>query len=177
MLPGMNKLPPKTALYLLIGAGVLALFVLVGVIPKQRHLHDLDSKIEQAKYRIEEQSALHPIYLKMLAIAGAEGVKAPKTPDRQGLGQKAVSEITDTLAQLIVKSGLEAQSVTPDPASLGKGSKSLAVNIHVRGALEKLRVFLGELAMLPFYENLENVKIQPGAGPRDCTLKVWLAAE
>lgn len=177
MLPGMNKLPPKTALYLLIGVGVLALFVLVGVIPMQQHLHDLDGKIEQAKYRIEEQSALHPIYLKMLSIAAADGVKAPPVPERQGLGQKAVSEITDSLAQLVVKSGLEAQSVTPDPGSLGKGSKSLSVNIHVRGPLEKLRAFLGDLAMLPAYENMENVKIQPGAGPRDCTLKVWLAAE
>lgn len=175
--PGQGKLPPRTALYLLIGSGVLVLFVLLGVIPMQKSLHQLDRQIEQAKFRIEEQNALHPIYMRMLAIAQAGGVKAPQLPQKQSLGQKAVSEITDSLAQLIVAAGLEAQSVVPDPASLGRGSQSLAVKIHVRGSLERFRVFLGELAMHPTFENIEVVRIEPGSGPRDCTLTVWLAAE
>lgn len=171
------KLPPKTMLYLLVGLGVLVLFVLLGLIPMQRKLHQLDRRIEQAKFRIEEQSALHPIYMKMLEVAKAGGATAPKLPDREGLGQKAVSELTDFMAQLIVKAGLEAQSVVPDPGSLGKGSKSLAVNIHVRGPMEKFRALLGELAMLPSFENVESIKVEPGGGPRNYTLKVWLAAE
>lgn len=172
-----GKLPPKTALYLLIGSGVLVLFVLLGIVPMQKSLHEHDRQIEQAKFRIEEQNALHPIYTRMLTIAQAGGAKAPKLPDKQSLGQKAVSEITDSLAQLIVAAGLEAQSVVPDPGSLGRGSKSLAVNIHVRGSLEKFRGFLGELAMQPTFENIEKVQIGPGSGPRDCTLTVWLASE
>jgi len=177
-LPGTTgKLPPKTALYLLVGSGVIVLFVLLGIIPMQKKLINLDKQIVQASYRIDEQGALHPIYLKMLSIAKAGGAKAPKLPERQGLGQQAVSEITDTMAQLIVKTGLEAQTVVPDPSSLGKGSKSLAVAIHVRGTLEQFRTFLGELAMLPSYENIETLKVEPGAGPRDYNLKVWLTAE
>lgn len=172
-----GKLPPKTMLYLLVGLGVLMLFVLLGVIPMQRNLHQLDRKIEQARYRIEEQSALHPIYLKMLSVAQAGGATAPKLPEREGLGQKAVSELTDFITQVIVKTGLEAQSVVPDPASLGKGSKSLAVNVHVRGPMEKFRAFLGEMALLPSFENIETLKAGPGGGPRDYTLKIWLAAE
>lgn len=172
-----GKLPPKTALYLLVGSGVIVLFVLLGIIPMQKKLINLDKQIVQASYRIDEQGALHPIYLKMLSIAKAGGAKAPKLPERQGLGQQAVSEITDTMAQLIVKTGLEAQTVVPDPSSLGKGSKSLAVAIHVRGTLEQFRTFLGELAMLPSYENIETLKVEPGGGPRDYNLKVWLTAE
>jgi Tfp pilus assembly protein PilO len=174
---GLNKLPPRTVLYLLIGSGVIVLFVLLGIIPMQKRLQQQDRDIEQKKFRIEEQHALHPIYLKMLAIAKAGGTTAPKLPDREGLGQKAVSEITDSLAQLIIQAGLEAQSVVPDPSSLGKGSKSLAVNIHVRGSLERFRGFLDALAMLPSYENVETLKVQPGNGPRDYTITVWLTAE
>jgi Tfp pilus assembly protein PilO len=174
---GFSGLPPKTALYLLIGLGVIVLFVLLGIVPMQKSLQDLDRQMEQTRFRIDEQGALHPIYLKMLAIAKAGGASAPKLPEKQSLGQKDVSELTDSLAQLVVKTGLEAQSVAPDPGSLGKGSKFLAVNIHVRGSLEQTRVFLGELAMLPSYENLESLKLEPGSGPRDLTLKVWLAAE
>ncbi|WP_243358207.1 type 4a pilus biogenesis protein PilO [Fundidesulfovibrio terrae] len=174
---GFGSLPPKTALYLLIGSGVLVLFVLLGILPMQKSLQDLDRQMEQTRFRIEEQGALHPIYLKMLAIAKAGGAAAPKLPERQSLGQKDVSELTDSLAQFIVKTGLEVQSVTPDPGSLGKGSKFLAVNIHVRGTLEQIRTFLGELAMMPSYENIESFNLQPGSGPRDVTVKVWLAAE
>lgn len=174
---GLGKLPPKTALYLLIGSGVVVLFVLLGIIPMQKHLLQQDRDIEQAKFRIEEQSALHPIYMKMLGIAKARGATAPKLPEKQSMSQKDVSELTDTLAQLIVKSGLEAQTVAPDPSSLGKGSKFLAVNIHVKGQLEQLREFLGELAMMPSFENIESLKVEPGGGPRDCTVRVWLAAE
>ncbi|MBI4805770.1 MAG: hypothetical protein HY795_11105 [Desulfovibrio sp.] len=173
----LSNLPPRTALYLLIGSGVVVLFVLLGIIPMQKHLLEQDSQIEQVKYRIEEQSALHPIYMKMLGIAQAGGVKAPKLPERQSLGQKDVSELTDSMAQLIVKTGLEAQSVVPDPSTLGKGSKSLAVNIHVRGSLEQFRAFLGELAMMASFENIETLRVAPGNGPRDYTLTVWVAAE
>ncbi|MFZ5428315.1 MAG: hypothetical protein ACOZEN_15225 [Thermodesulfobacteriota bacterium] len=177
-LPGnTGKLPPKTALYLLVGSGAIVLFVLLGIIPMQKKLLSLDKQIEQAKHRIDQQGALHPIYLKMLSIAKAGGAKAPKLPDRQGLGQQAVSQLTDTMAQLIVKTGLEAQSVTPDPSSLGKGSKSLAVTLHVRGTLDQFRTFLSELAMLPSYENIETLKVEPGGGPRDYNLKIWLTAE
>jgi Tfp pilus assembly protein PilO len=172
-----GKLPPKTVLYLLIGSGVLVLFVLLGILPMQRSLHEYDRQIEQAKFRIEEQNALHPIYMRMLSIAQAGGAKAPPLPEKQSLGQKAVSEITDSIAQLVVAAGLEAQSVVPDPASLGRGSRSLAVNIHVRGSLERFRAFLAELAMQPSFENIETVRIAPGNGPRDCTLTVWLASE
>jgi Tfp pilus assembly protein PilO len=173
----LSNLPPRTALYLLIGSGVVVLFVLLGIIPMQKHLLEQDNKIEQVKFRIEEQSALHPIYVKMLSIAQAGGVKAPKLPEKQYLGQKDVSELTDTMAHLIVKTGMEAQSVVPDPNTLGKGSKSLAVNIHVRGSLEQFRAFLGELAMMASFENIETLRVAPGNGPRDYTLTVWVAAE
>ncbi|WP_243439354.1 type 4a pilus biogenesis protein PilO [Fundidesulfovibrio soli] len=172
-----GNLPPKTALYLLIGTGVLLLFILLGIVPMHNKLQELDTQMQQTRFRIDEQGALHPIYVKMLEIAKANGATAPKLPDKQGLGQKAVSELTDTLAQIIVKTGLEVQTVTPDPASLGKGSKFLAVNIHVRGSMDKIRDFLGELAMLPSYQNLESLKLQPGSGARDCTIRIWLAAE
>jgi Tfp pilus assembly protein PilO len=172
-----GKLPPKTALYLLIGTGVIVLFVLLGVVPMQKSLIETDHEIVQAKFRIEEQNALHPIYEKMLAIAKAGGAQAPKLPEKQSLGQKDVSEITDTLTAVIVKSGLEAQSVVPDPGSLGQGSQSLAVTVHVRGPLERFREFLGQLAMLQSFDNIESVQVQPGAGQWDCTVKVWLASE
>jgi len=174
---GFASLPPRTALYLLIGAGVLVLFVLLGVVPMQQKLQELDVQKEQTRYRIDEQGALHPIYTKMLNIAKAGGASAPKLPDRKGLGQQAVSELTDSLAQLIVKTGLEVQTVAPDPGSLGKGSKFLAVNIHIRGSMEQIRGFLGELAMMPSYQNLESLRLQPGSGTRDCTIRIWLAAE
>lgn len=173
----LSNLPPRTALYLLIGSGVVVLFVLLGIIPMQKHLLQQDSQMEQVKFRIEEQHALHPIYMKMLGIAQAGGVKAPKLPEKQSLGQKDVSELTDSMARLIVKTGLEAQSVVPDPSTLGKGSKALAVNIHVRGSLEQFRAFLGELAMMASFENIETLRIAPGSGPRDYTVTVWVAAE
>lgn len=173
----MDKLPPKTALYLLIGSGVLVLFVLLGIVPMQKHLLGLDRQIEQTKFRIEEQNALHPIYLKMQAIGRAGGATAPKLPDKASLGQTGVADLTDSLAQVIIKSGLEAQSVVPDPSSLGKGSKTLAVSVHVRGPMERFREFLSELVMLPSFENVENIQIQPGSGPREYKLKLWMTAE
>jgi len=171
------KLPPKTAIYLLIGSGVIVLFVLLGVIPMQKSLLETEHEIEQARFRIEEQGALHPIYEKMLAIAKAGGATAPKLPEKASLGQQGVSGITDTLTGLIVKGGLEAQSVVPDPGSLGQGSKALAVTIHVRGSLDRFREFLAALAVLPSFNNVESVQVKPGSGLWDCTVKVWLTAE
>jgi len=135
------------------------------------------NRIDQGALRILEQGMLQPVYQNMLTIAKANGAKAPKTPDKQPLNQKGVSEVTDMLAQVVVRSGLEAQSVTPDPTSLGKGSRSLSVRLVVRGPLEKCRTFLGELAMLPSFENIQNVRLGPGAGPREMAVTVWLAAE
>ena len=174
---GFGKLPPKTVLYLLIGSGAIVLFILLGIIPMQQKLVELDRSIAQTQFRIEEQGALHPIYMKMLSIARAGGAKAPKLPDKQGLGQKAVSELTDTMAKLIVDSGLEAQSVAPDPSSLGKGSKFLAVNIKARGPMERFRAFLGEVAMLPSFQNIQTLQVEPGDGVRTYAVKLWLAAE
>lgn len=173
----IGKLPPRTVLYLLIGSGALVLFILLGIIPMQKNLLDLDRKIEQTKFRIEEQSVLHPIYLKMLGIARAGGAAAPALPERKGLGQQAVSELTDYLAQVIVSKGMEAQTVTPDPGSLGKGSKFLAVSLHVRGTLDQFHSLLAELAMMPSFENVETLKVEPGDGPKEFTFKIWLTAE
>jgi len=171
------KLPPKTALYLLIGLGVVVLFILLGIVPMQQSLRKLDDSIAQARFRIEEQNALHPIYLHMLAIAAAGGTKAPQLPRKQSLNQEQVSRLTDTLTQIIMKSGLEVQTVVPDPSSLGMGSKSLAVTVHVRGSREKFHDFLMELAVQPSFENVETVQVTPKAGSMEYMVTFWLAAE
>jgi len=174
---GGLKLPPKTALYLLIGLGVVVLFVLLGIVPMQQSLGKLDEDIDQTRFRIEEQNALHPIYKRMQAIATGGGVTAPQLPVKQSLNQEQVSRLTDTLTQLIVKCGLEAQAVAPDPSSLGQGSKSLAVTVHVRGEQEKFRGFLGELALQPSFENVETVQVAPKGGAMEYTVTFWLGAE
>ncbi len=171
------KLPPKTALYLLIGIGVIVLFVLLGIVPMYQSLGKLDGSITQARFRIEEQNVLHPIYQRMQAIAAAGGAKAPQLPKKQSLNQGQVSEVTDTLAQIIVKSGLEARTVVPDPSSLGSGSKSLAVTVNVRGAAERFHAFLAELALQPGFENVETLVLTPVGGSLEYTVKFWLAAE
>ena len=170
-------LPPRTLVYLLIGAGALTLFLLLGVFPMQKNLDELDFSIRQATFQIEEQHALQPIYQKMLAIARAGGAKAPPTPVKKGLGEGQLTRVTDTLTALIVSGGLEAVALTPDPSSLGKGSKALAVAIHVKGDMQHFREFLTQLAALPFFENIESVQVQPGSGARDFQVKAWLASE
>ena len=174
---GGLKLPPKTALYLLVGIGVVVLFVLLGIVPMYQSLGRLDDSITQARFRIEEQNVLHPIYLRMLAIAAAGGAKAPQLPKKQNLNQDQVSQLTDTLAQVIVKSGLEARSVVPDPSSLSLGSKSLAVTVNVRGGPERFHAFLQDLALQPSFENMESLVLTPSAGSLEYTVKFWMAAE
>lgn len=171
------KLPPKTALYLLVGLGVLVLFVLLGIVPMFQSLGRLDDSIVQTRFRIEEQNVLHPIYQRMLGIAAAGGAKAPELPKKQSLNQSQVSQLTDTLAQVIIKSGLEVRTVVPDPSSLSLGSKSLAVTIHVRGATERFRAFLADLALQPSFENVETLVLTPSAGSMEYAVKFWMAAE
>lgn len=172
-----SGLPPRTALYLLVGAGVLLLFVLLGVGPMQKRLGELDLRIREARFQIEEQHALQPIFQKMLAIVRAKGAKAKPAPPHVVLNQDQISRVTDTLAGLIVAGGLEAVAVTPDPSSLDKGSKALSVAIHVRGDMERFRLFLDTLSDQAFFQNVENVRVLPGASARDFQIKVWLAAE
>ena len=173
---GSLNLPPKTAVNLLIGAGALVLFLLLGMVPKQQHLGELSDQIDQAKFEIEQQNTLWPLYEKIQEIAAAGGAQAPQVPARELLNQEQVSHVTDTLAQIIVSTGLEAESVAPDPSSLGKGSKALSVTIRVKGEMDRFRQLLTELAALPSFVNVQTVRISQSPTKKEYTVTVWLAA-
>jgi Tfp pilus assembly protein PilO len=169
------NIPRHSITYFLLCLFGILVFVFIGIVPSQKSLAGFDQKIEELKYQIEEQKGLYPIYQSLHKQAKKEDSDAVSFPPRVRLAVGQIDKLVPMVTDVAGQSRLEVVSVTPDLKSLAGDSKTLLLNMTVKGEFPNLRKFLMGLVAIPYLEHIEEIQIQQTPDSMELKAKVWIA--
>ena len=172
-----SKLPPQSlVLFLLCGAGIVALIFLV-ILPSQKASAELDREIEELSSRIERQRILKPVFKSLFEKAKAKNSTKLPTIQKTKLARDEIPKLINHFQDLAQRHHLTLQEISPDVNSLKDGSGHLLMNLSLTGEFLNFRDFLIDVGALPSLEHTEELKIRSVKTTRELRLKLWMAQE
>jgi hypothetical protein len=168
-------IPRRTAIIHLAWAGALLLLSAVAIVPLQRSAAGIDRRIKEVRGQIETQKTLQPLYQSLKAKGQTAPAVVLPLPKAGKLPRDRVGRVAATLGGIARKASLETISLSPDPNALVNQSRSLLVNVVLRGDFMNFRRFLIGIGELDYLERIEEVVIQQEVDYMEFRMKIWLA--
>jgi Tfp pilus assembly protein PilO len=169
------KIPQRSIQYFLLCLFGVVIFVFVGIVPSHMNLKDLDQDIKKLQFNIEEQKTLLPLYDTLKKRGFRKESSVLPLPAKVPLPRDQLPKLSSTLRDAAKQSGMEVVNLTPDLKSLSSDSKSLSLSMTLNGEFPSFRKFLLALEAMPFFENMEEVRIRQHSGGTELVLKIWVA--
>ena len=154
--------------------GVL-LFIFLGIIPAGRSLVDLDTQIAGARYKMEEQKALRPLFQSLQSQSEEKESQILPLPEKGKLPQARIDTLPMTFRTAAKVSGMTLASAIPDLNALTGDAQMLSVNVVLRGDFIRFRKFLIQLGGIPYVQQIEEIAIQGKTDVTEFRLKIWVA--
>lgn len=174
-LPLLKSIPRRTLIIHLSWLGFLLLFAAAALWPMGRSVISRDSEIREIQYQVDEQKNLQPLYQALKTRSQARPTTALPSPQRDKLSRDLVVITPSTLRRIADNASLKTQSVAPDVSSLTNQSKSLIMNMVVRGDFMNFRKFLIGIGELPYLERYEEIEIRKDPAFMEYRIKIRLA--
>ena len=168
------RIPQQSIVYLLICLLGILLFLMLGIVPNQRFLKELDGKIAETRTQIEERKMLITTHQTLKQRTRRQGARALPFPQKNGQNPAEVGKLTDTMKDLARRTNVEVVSIVPGLSSLEGNSKALVLDLVVRGAFRSFRLFLIALEGLPFLDYIEELNFQQNPAGLELRVKFWV---
>lgn len=161
----------KQSLILLsVGVAVIVLFILFFIVPSKRQIANLENAIGIAKFKIETQEKLGPIYKGLNEKRKKIDTKTSMV-SKQPLPKKQVNSISGVVSGMAQKTKLSLLSYYPETSAEEAGT---VYYISLRGNFLDFRNFLKEIGSLPYVDSVQEIKVNTGKGSREFNIKVKL---
>jgi len=174
-LPLLKSIPRRTLIIHLTWLGALLLFAAAVLWPLGRTVISRDREIRNIQYQVDEQKNLQPLYQALRTRSQAKPASVLPSPPRDKLSRDLVGIAPSTLRRIADNASLKTQSVAPDVASLTHLSKSMVMNMVVRGDFMNFRRFLIGIGELPYLERCEEIEIRKDPAFMEYRIKIRLA--
>lgn len=165
--------PTGTSLLLITVISAFLFLVIIGLIPSQVSLANMDKKIQRLKVQMEEHKRLQSVY-EMIKQDASKHPKILPFPAKSSLSREKLNTIMPTFTEIAKMADLEILSMTPDLKSLGEESRYVSVNVSLRGEFFNFRKLLIALGELPYLEKIEDIHIQQDRDAMEFKIKVWI---
>lgn len=173
----LPKIPKQTLIYIGVCLFGLVFFLLVAIIPNQRKLSDLDHRIRKLDFELHKQEILFPVFTELRQkMLPQDNARFPKSP-RKRLPQSDITEIPNMLRKIAEQSGVIFNAAVPDVNTLKSDSGRIRVKLSLQGDFFRLRDLLFLLDNNPFVDEIDQLAVSSGGGPRLFDLLVWFAVE
>ncbi len=161
---------------LLSGLAAIIVFLCAAVIPAYLSIVDLEQKISNARYRLDQHQALLPLY-ESLKKAPRADFPALAAPVKKSLKKADVDSALTAVRDIAGKSSIAVNYINPDLSYTSAHAQSLALDVSLRGKFENFRPVLADIGALPYVEDLENLSIQrePNGEALDFKIKIIVA--
>lgn len=154
--------------------GVL-LFIFAGIIPAGRSLVELNTQIAGARYKMEEQKALMPLFRSLQSQSEEKESHILPLPEKGKLPQARINTLPITFRTAAKVSGMTLVSAIPNLNALTGDAQMLSVNAVLRGDFIQFRKFLIQLGGIPYVQHIEEMTIQGKTDVTEFRLKIWVA--
>ncbi len=110
--------------------------------------------------RLEEQKMVFPLYVKAQTLLKSEFTpKIILSEDPKGLERNRLGELSDFFNDICTRCGMEFSSNSLDIKSLNKDSDVVSMEMILAGDLFSFREFLIQTMKLPFFDQIETIRI------------------
>ncbi len=168
------KIPQQSIVYMVICLSGIMLFVLLGIFPSQRVLANLEEKIAESNYKIEEQKVFMPVSRIVKERTQKKSPRGLPVPAKSPLAQEQVDLLNASIKEISGRANLEVVSILPALGSLSISSKSMAIETLLRGNFYSFRKFLAGLGGIPSVEHIEEIQIRQYPEWLELKVKFWV---
>jgi hypothetical protein len=173
----LPKIPKQTLIYIGVCLFGMIGFLLVAIVPNQSKLSDLDDRIQKLEFELRKQEVLFPVFTQLRQkLQQQDNTRFKKTP-RKRLSQTDIAEIPTMLRTITEQSGLTFNAAVPDVNTLKSDSGRIRVKLSAQGDFFKLRDLLFLIYENPYVDEIDQLAISSGGGPRIIGLLLWFAVE
>jgi hypothetical protein len=153
----------------------MLIVLFVGIIPQQLSLANLDQKVKNIQFQIDEQKNLYPIYQVLHTGVQTKDKRKLPSPVRSPLLRTQLDIVSITIKEIARKANLDTVLVSPDVNSIGNEIKFLPINIILRGDFFSFRKFLVGLGDLPYLDRIEEIQIRQNEDTMEFKMKILLS--
>jgi len=179
----ISLLPTRSFVFIIICAVIILGFLSLYIYPSYNSARDLDAAIDRAFLQIEEQKALAPVYSQLREILEkSKTADAVDLPAGEGGDSPArdAGQIQVLIRDIARESGLAAESIEADIATIIEDAGRIKMNVTVSGDYADFRKFMFLLNdRLPSIEYTERLQIQRMARSKAhrLALVMWLVQD
>lgn len=167
--------PKQSIIYLVLCLTGILIFVLTGILPNSRTMSELSAKIEDTRFRLEEQRALSPFQKSLQVKSEKKESEILPLPAKGVLEQARINTLPTVFGSAARASGMSLASAIPNLTALTGDAQALSVNVVLRGDFVNLRKFLIHLGGIPYVKQIEEIAIQQKPDTKEFRLKIWVA--
>lgn len=161
----------QSLILIVAGIAILAVFVLVFIMPSHSEIAKLDMEIGKAKFKIETQEKLGPLY-KGLGEKLKKIDRQATLPPSQPIPRSQLNSFNSAVSGIAQRSKLSLLSVYPE--TLSADATSTVYNINLRGNYTDFRNFLKEIGRLTYVDTVQEIQVNTGKGLREFNVKIKL---
>ena len=173
---GTISVPRECMSNLLSSLAAVIVFACAAIIPAYLSRVDLEQKISDARYRLDQHKTLLPLY-ESLKKAPRADFPALAAPVKTALKKADVGSALTAVRDIAGKSEIAVSYINLDLSDASAHTQSLALDVSLTGSFENFRTVLANIGALPYVENLENISIhrKPNGQTLDFKMKIILA--
>jgi hypothetical protein len=167
----ITLVPKECMSNLIIGVVAVLVFVFATIIPRHLTGRNLDQKIGDVRYRLEEHKNILPLS-DALKKASIGNLGPLVSPTKTSLAMAGLGNALKTLHDISGKSAMTVLSIRPDEGEAYKGVHSIAVKMSLKGSFQNFRTLLADLGALPYVDDMEELSIQQEPSGKRLAFKI-----
>ncbi len=158
-----KKLKPITLGLIVIFLALIVLSLVLGILPQYFATQRLNQNIDVLTIDLERQKKIFPIHAKAIQINQFDFLPKLPFPERNALDRHRISQLSQTFDQLASQHNLRSTGNSLSVQKIGTQSyeEKVSVDLRLSGQFFDFRNFLISICALPFFDIVENVKIEP----------------
>ena len=158
--------------------GILILLA-VGIFPAHQTLKELDRKMENLQYQLDEQNMLFPLFVQLLQRSRQEAPAKLPAPEPKKLPRGETDPLTALFRDIAAENNIAVESLRPDVETLLASTGRFKMLAELNGGFHDIRSFLIDFGGIAYVEEIEYLRLQSVSDGQNlkATLRFWVVQE
>ena len=172
-----TKIHPNNLFYTAICLLGIMAFFFVGINPNLSAIKGMDEDIFRLKQKVESQTLLYPIYLKLLQRITKQVPTNFSAPEKRKISHNQLTQINGLFHKLAAESSVTFISAIPDSSNYMEDMNFFSMGVVFSGDFFNLRKLLIGVCQMPFLESIDVMKIETINEKKRISFKIRIEQE
>ncbi len=173
----ITRIHPSNLFYIAICLIGIIAFLFVGIYPNLSAIKAMDEDISRLQQKVETQTLLYPVYLKLLQQITKRVPTDFSAPEKSKISHNQLSQINELFRRLAAESNVTFDSAIPDASNYLEDMNFFTMNVVFSGDFFDLRRLLLVICQMPFLESIDVMRIETFDKEKRISIKMKIEQE